>query len=103
LKDSGISMNLFFNFIMAPALGERKRQDTEAIRNTRGTSEESSESQDEDVQDVFRRHFEAHFKPLPTVKKAVDIVEDVQTDEDGEESEWEGISETDGILPDQVS
>jgi hypothetical protein len=91
------------NFRMAPALGKRKRQGTKASGNTRAASEEPSESQDEDIQDVFRRHFEAHFKPLPTVKKAVNIVERVPAEGDGEESEWEGISEPEGILQDQIA
>lgn len=99
-ESSKISMNSLFNFIMALTLGKRKRRGTEAIKNTRAVSEKSSESQNGDVQDVFRRHFEAHFKPLPTAKKAMSIVEEDLTDEDGEESEWEGISEPEGIFED---
>lgn len=95
-----ISMNSLLNFAMAATLGKRKRQSTETIRNTRAASEESSEIQNEDVQDVFRRHFEAHFKPLSTVKKTVNIVEEAIADGDGEESEWGGISEPEGILED---
>jgi len=87
---------------MSPTLGKRKRQGRETIQNTRATSEESSESQNEDVQDVFRRHFEAHFKPLPTVRKAANIVEEVWINKYGEESEWEGISEPEGILENQI-
>lgn len=82
---------------MAPTLGKRKRQSAEDIQCTRAAPEESSESQDEDVQDLFRRHFEAHFKPLPRIMKAAKLVEEVLTeDDDEEESEWEGISEPEG-------
>jgi hypothetical protein len=98
-----ISVNSMFNFKMAPSLGKRKRHITETIQNTRAASEESSESQDEEVQDVFRRHFEAHFKPLPTVKKATDMAEDDPDVEDEDDTEWEGISEPEGMLQEHVS
>jgi hypothetical protein len=86
---------------MAASLGKRKRHGTEVFQNTRKVSEESLGSQDEDIQDVFRRHFEAHFKPLPLVRKLANIAKEVPTDEDEEESEWEGISEPEGTLKDR--
>jgi hypothetical protein len=83
---------------MAPTLGKRKRNGIEHMRNTKVGSEESSESQNEDIQDVFRRHFEARFKPLPSITKATKLVDEVLAEEGGEESEWEGISEPEGII-----
>jgi hypothetical protein len=87
---------------MAPTLGKRKRHTREPIRNTRAISEESSESNNEDAQDVFRRHFETHFKPLSNLTKATKVVEKALSGEDGEESEWEGIPEPEGIIRDQI-
>jgi hypothetical protein len=81
---------------MAPTLGKRKRQDTKAIQNRKESSVESSESQD--VQDIFRRHFEAQFKRLQTATHATSIAKEVIADDDGEESEWEGLSEPEGII-----
>lgn len=98
-----ISMDSTFNFRMAPTLGKRKRKGTEAIQNTRAASVKSSESQDEDIRDVFRRHFEAHFNPLPTVNKAVSIVADVPDAEDEDDTEWEGISKPGGMFQGLVS
>ena len=83
---------------MAPALGKRKLQSKRKIRDTESDSEESSGSQNEDVQDVFRRHFEARFKPLPTVEKAAKVVKHAVTDGNEEDSEWGGLSESEGIL-----
>ena len=81
---------------MAAILGKRKRQVRENNRSTKPASEEPSETQNEDVQDIFRRHFEAHFKPLSTTKKPVKAVDKNLIDEEEEESEWEGISEHNG-------
>lgn len=78
---------------MAPTLGKRKRQAEER----REGSPESSVIDEEEAQAIFRRHFEAQFKPLPTIKRVVEPVEPVKDDEDDEsESEWDGISDTEG-------
>jgi hypothetical protein len=77
---------------MATLLGKRKRQ----IRDTKPTEEidgdESSSSSELDAQEVFRRHFEAQFEPLPVVQKIVEA-EDSDDEVSGPESEWGGISE----------
>lgn len=52
-----------------------------------------------DAQEIFRRHFEAQFKPLPVapVRPAPAAEDDEDDDIDSEEeSEWEGITEDDG-------
>lgn len=56
---------------MAVTLGKRKRTPQEPVK---ATEEDISRTpppapEDEDVQAIFRRHFEAQFKPLGEVKK----------------------------------
>lgn len=54
-----------------------------------------------DAQAIFRRHFEAQFKPLPAapIRPSPAADEDDDTDSEEGESEWEGISEDgDGML-----
>lgn len=95
---------------------KRKREESVSARKIRVLEEESAtkqvddmrSSEDEDVEDeeeeeeeeldaaeIFRRHFEARFKPLPDVKekkggkKGTVVAED---DED-EDEEWGGLSE----------
>lgn len=83
---------------MASTVGKRKRQGNEVFRNKGEASKESLGCEDEDIRDVFRRHFEAHFKPLPLVRQSTNIAKEVPIDQDGEESEWEGISEPESKL-----
>lgn len=79
---------------MASTLGKRKRKNAESFPADRAASNDSDMTLDEDVQAVFRRHFEAQFKPLPApTKKTLDVVEDTHNLEDSDESEWNGISE----------
>ncbi|KAH8663602.1 hypothetical protein BGZ60DRAFT_565644 [Tricladium varicosporioides] len=78
---------------MATHLGKRKRHDTETTKSERISNSDESETSDIDPQEIFRRHFEAQFKPLPKVKKPVVEVEDVLEDESKSESEWGGISD----------
>lgn len=85
-----------FHLRMPSTLGKRKRQGAEAVGNTRAVSGGPSDGHNEDFQDVFRRHFEAHFKPLPVVKMTTKIAEDVADTNDGGDSEWEGISGPEG-------
>jgi hypothetical protein len=84
---------------MATSLGKRKRQfSTLENEEERPTSDESSSSE-VDAQEIFRRHFEAQFKPLPVVRRTVVEVEALEDDESGHESEWSGISEAeDGLV-----
>lgn len=76
---------------MAPILGKRKVRSTET----------ASAAELEDAQAIFRRHFEAQFKPLPVdpprpkTTQADELLEDDETDSDESDggSEWGGISE----------
>lgn len=77
---------------MSMILGKRKRRTLKSVREGKRESSEESESPEVDAQELFRRHFEAKFKPLPVVKKAEKVVE-IQEDESEEESDWDGISE----------
>jgi hypothetical protein len=74
---------------MSKVLGKRKAREVE---------ENATEVLD--AQEIFRRHFEAQFKPLPVVApvRAAPAVEEEDEDNltDEEESEWDGISEEDG-------
>lgn len=78
---------------MATALGKRKRK---PIETTRNGPDDSSESFNHDAQEIFRKHFEAQFKPLPAVKRPVKVVEEASEEDSEEESEWGGISDEDG-------
>ncbi|KAA8568315.1 hypothetical protein EYC84_007351 [Monilinia fructicola] len=59
--------------------------------------EEEGEDEDDaeplDPQEIFRRHFEAQFKPLPPTSKkskASEIIEDPENEED---DDWDGLSD----------
>lgn len=69
---------------MPSVLGKRKSRNTEPAIS------------EEEAQAIFRRHFEAQFKPLPEQSKPkTAVVDDVAaTDSDeSDESEWGGISD----------
>lgn len=85
--------------IMTTMLGKRKRKAPEPKRAEREASADSSGPDVEDAQAIFKRFFEAQFKPLPEVKrKAVKVVEEVEKDDDDDdEDDWEGISEEEGM------
>lgn len=89
---------------MSMMLGKRKRRNEVLVGKKRAgaemeqivVEEESSGSEAElDAQEIFRRHFEAQFEPLPELKKARHLedkdFETEDSDEDGDD--WEGISE----------
>ena len=95
---------------MAPQLGKRKRVTREQLeRPSRSPSpEESGSSDNEDMQELFRRAFEKKFKPLdvePVTSKAKETPaeeddEDDDEDEDeeegsGAEDDWSGLSDDD--------
>ncbi|KAI4618743.1 hypothetical protein J4E80_005347 [Alternaria sp. BMP 0032] len=85
---------------MAPALGKRKRVTRKELEQPSRSPSPSSGSGDdsgaEDLQAIFRRAFEAKFKPLPAEPKKAKIeeapVED-EPEEEEEESDWSGISD----------
>jgi hypothetical protein len=78
---------------MAIILGKRKRVHRVDLQERSSSPESSQNSGREDLQAIFKRHFEAKFKPLdpePEKTKMVEQIEDV-LDED-EDSGWEGIN-----------
>jgi hypothetical protein len=82
---------------MAPTLGKRKRitrEDLEQPSRSPSPSSASSDEDGEDMQDIFRRAFEAKFKPLDVEPKKVKTETVVEEDggESEEESAWSGIS-----------
>lgn len=88
---------------MAPALGKRKRVSRKELqRQSRSPSPSSASdgSEGEDLQAIFRRAFEAKFKPLAVepIKPKIEEVEVMEEDEEDEESDWSGISDgEDGV------
>ncbi|KAG0652396.1 Forty S assembly factor [Hyphodiscus hymeniophilus] len=79
---------------MATTLGKRKRRATEKGLDTREGSNKESTCPEVDAQELFRRHFEAKFKPLPVVKKVEEVIV-VQEDDSEDDSDWDGISDDD--------
>lgn len=88
---------------MAPTLGKRKRvsrAELEQPSRSASPSSDSDGSDGEDMQAIFRRAFEAKFKPLPVEHKKPKIEDLVDEDEDdhsekGDGSDWDGISDED--------
>lgn len=80
------------SFRMATNLGKRKRGSPEPAKSRKDNGD-LPESVEPDAQEIFRRHFEARFKPLPVVKKPVKVVEETPEDGSEAESEWDGISD----------
>lgn len=84
---------------MAATLGKRKRvtrAELEQASRSPSPSSGSSNSGADDVQDIFRRAFEAKFKPLAVEPKKLKIEQvqvEEQDEEEEEESDWSGISE----------
>ncbi|RFU32877.1 hypothetical protein B7463_g3477, partial [Scytalidium lignicola] len=84
---------------MASTLGKRKREAAPVAKGRSRSGSPTPGTIEQDAQEIFRRHFEAQFKPLPTVKrKAVRPIEVESADEDNasEETDWEGISADEG-------
>lgn len=52
---------------------------------------DSSSASQENLQDIFRRHFEAQFQPLPDQLASNELTES-DLDQEKESSEWDGIS-----------
>lgn len=84
---------------MSAMLGKRKRDTVRVskkqieVENAPPSSDTESEALD--AQEIFRRHFEAQFAPLPVVAKKAKIEKaPAEAEEDTEEdSDWNGISE----------
>jgi hypothetical protein len=71
-------------------LGKRKRRTPRKER--KGESEES-DTEELDAQEIFRRHFEAQFKPLPATQKSLKPADEELEDESEDDSDWDGISD----------
>ena len=83
---------------MAPTLGKRKRISREELERPSRSPSPSSSSNDsggEDLQAIFRRAFEAKFKPLAVgpKKPKIEKLEVDKDDEEEDESDWAGISD----------
>jgi hypothetical protein len=78
------------------ALGKRKRPASALTREARGLSADSSDGL-HDAQAIFKRHFEAHFKPLHLPEKDSQQAGKAPESQSGDDIEWDGISEADGI------
>lgn len=81
---------------MASMLGKRKRE-TIKVSKKQVEAENSqeaigSDSEELDVQEIFRRHFEARYAPLPIAPKKVKAVEQTAEENSEEASDWDGIS-----------
>lgn len=81
---------------MTSKIGKRKRRIVEATKNDAIDDAGFPESFNEAAQEVFRRHFEARFKPLPKVQKLIEAVAQAPDDVSEEGSEWGGISDEEG-------
>lgn len=81
---------------MAVALGKRKRRSENVSDHTTAQASESVDD-NQDLQDIFRRAFEAKFKPLEVVKKKSKSEEYDEAVKavaiEAEESDWSGFSE----------
>jgi hypothetical protein len=78
---------------MTTTLVKKTRQAPLTTGNLQRSSSEESGSSEIHAQEIFRRHFEARFKPLPTVEKSVKVVEETPRKSSEEDSEWDGISD----------
>ena len=71
-------------------VGKRKREGLGAVADP---IDGCSSSGGEDLQEIFRRHFEAQFQPLPQSKSTLIAKPTTEHEQpEGDESGWEGIS-----------
>ncbi|KAF2669480.1 hypothetical protein BT63DRAFT_455460 [Microthyrium microscopicum] len=81
---------------MTVTLGKRKRtQPKSTIKSTKSTD---SDDESQHVQDVFRKHFEAQFKPLPTEENTAQSQEDLRSDASSDSDSWSGFSEDENTI-----
>lgn len=84
---------------MAAILGKRKRKSAVIETVDKHVPYQKSESLDIDAQEIFRRHFEAQFKPLPQIEKPQEGPQQAPFNESEEELDWGGISdEEDNVI-----
>lgn len=84
---------------MAPQLGKRKRVTREELERPSRSPSPSSGSDNEDMQELFRRAFEKKFKPLdvePVKRKSKEtpVIEEEEEEEE-DEDDWSGLSDDD--------
>lgn len=92
---------------MAPQLGKRKRVTREELERPSSSPSPSEGSDNEDMQELFRRAFEKKFKPLVVepINRSVEEVPAIEEDESAEEAEasdWSGLSDDDDTPKVQV-
>ncbi|KAE9378730.1 hypothetical protein N431DRAFT_326338 [Stipitochalara longipes BDJ] len=78
---------------MASMLGKRKRRAPESNAKLHTKEDDESDVSGLDAQEIFRRHFEAQFKPLPVAQKGSKPTLEKPADESEEDSDWGGISD----------
>jgi hypothetical protein len=78
---------------MATMLGKRKRRVCKVANEDRRERSEESDASELDAQEIFRRHFEAQFKPLPVAQKPTNPVDEEEEDNSEDTSDWDGISD----------
>lgn len=75
-------------------LGKRKRRPEKELDRTHTDKARSESPDQQDVNEIFRKAFEAKFKPLPQEEKVIEeVVAEAQNDHSDEDSAWSGISE----------
>ncbi|KAM3068837.1 pre-rRNA processing and 40S ribosomal subunit assembly [Clarireedia jacksonii] len=75
-------------------LPELEDEDNEQDEETSESEAESDEGQALDPQEIFRRHFEEQFKPLPAAQQPIQANPGLDNeDEDEDEEDWDGLSE----------
>lgn len=85
---------------MAPQLGKRKRVTREELERPSRSPSPSEGSDNEDMQELFRRAFEKKFKPLavePINSKVEEapVVEEAEDEDEDDEPDWSGLSDDD--------
>ena len=78
---------------MASMLGKRKRRAPEASKIELREESEESDASELDAQEIFRRHFEAQFKPLPAAQEPSKAAAEEPAEDSEEASDWDGISD----------
>jgi hypothetical protein len=78
---------------MSTTLGKRNRRTPKATEGYQRAGSDESDDSGLDAQEIFRRHFEAQFKPLPVTQKPAKPVEEEVEDESEDTSDWDGISD----------
>lgn len=78
-------------------LGKRKRKAGTPVREAKEATPDDESGSGLDAQEIFRRHFEAQFEPLPEIKRDTVTIEEDESEEDSED-DWDGISEDSGTF-----